>query len=959
MDQQEFGERLVALIQTSPDVATFERGALPLFMEAGYPESLAREMVEIMLTSGNDQVEMARRMGEAALRHAGRELAGDEEAGGVVELLSEVQEWLARMHHARELYDQGEFSRALAAADETLAAVNAAMIRVGADPALAVVPESPELAVLMALVTGTAGTLHYKLGNYQRAVPLLEQAIATVEAAGRTDNAGYPKMFGALGAIHATWGDAERAIEWTERAIDAQRRNIHAAVADEAQRALLEAEDSGMLELRTWLAGYHAQAGDPDRAFAMQAEILETLRKSGKGVSIESARAAQGAALSALLRGDELTANLLVTAAWSTHVSLGHGAHPDALQCALDVIELRRRAGKYEEAIRLVVDLQKTWASIPDAEPLAMARFIFEAALICGATGSHEEALTLFQQSAELHDATILRVFPAAAERQRTTFARLLRHHWYSALSLVLHHLPASPDAVRWSHDLVMRRKGILTEALASQQAAALSGKYPGMAAALEEAATLRARLAHKQVAGPGDDPPELHRAHLMELERALEQAEGALAREIPEAALAQRLLAATTQEVAAALAPESALVEYVRFPLFDFTAREAEGETPYGSPRYVAFVLTAGSDPVPVLVDLGDAVEIDALVAEWRAAVTEMPAGRAPGERLRSVVLDPVLGRVPGRTRLYLAPDGDLSTLAFDALPLGDDGYVIDEYRVSYLATGRDALRFGQPPGNPTEPVVFGDPLFDLGGESVPGFEPGTPFEALEGARLEADAVFAMLGGTAYDGEDALEHHVRSLRSPLVLHLATHGYFLPDPEDARTDSLEALLLGGRLAPRYDRLADVRNPMLRSGLALAGANGWSQGGQPPADAGDGLLSAEDVVGLDLLETQLVVLSACETGLGDVHVGEGVYGLRRAFIAAGARTLVMSLWKVPDEETRAIMTGFYTELLHQGRARGDALRAARLALRRVLPDDPFSWGAFICQGEADAGLTLER
>ena len=136
--------------------------------------------------------------------------------------------------------------------------------------------------------------------------------------------------------------------------------------------------------------------------------------------------------------------------------------------------------------------------------------------------------------------------------------------------------------------------------------------------------------------------------------------------------------------------------------------------------------------------------------------------------------------------------------------------------------------------------------------------------------------------------------------------------------------------------------------MLRSGLALAGANTWLKAGNLPEEAEDGLLTAEDVTGLDLLATELVVLSACETGLGQVHVGEGVFGLRRAFVLAGAKTLVMSLWKVPDEQTRELMEDFYRRLL-AGQGRAEALRQAQLAMKAKYPD-PFYWGAFICQGD---------
>jgi CHAT domain-containing protein len=201
----------------------------------------------------------------------------------------------------------------------------------------------------------------------------------------------------------------------------------------------------------------------------------------------------------------------------------------------------------------------------------------------------------------------------------------------------------------------------------------------------------------------------------------------------------------------------------------------------------------------------------------------------------------------------------------------------------------------------------------------------PGTLAEGVEVARL--------LKVEAAVGPAAVESRLKRTTSPRVLHIATHGFFLPDPP-IDMDGV--------------RLSAPENPLLRSGLAFAGANTWLAGGTPPPEAEDGLLTAEDVTGLDLLGTELVVLSACETGLGHVHAGEGVFGLRRAFQLAGARAVVMSLWKVPDGPTKELMAGFFRHLL-SGQPRAAALRRAQLDLRSRYPD-PRAWGAFVLQGD---------
>jgi hypothetical protein len=205
---------------------------------------------------------------------------------------------------------------------------------------------------------------------------------------------------------------------------------------------------------------------------------------------------------------------------------------------------------------------------------------------------------------------------------------------------------------------------------------------------------------------------------------------------------------------------------------------------------------------------------------------------------------------------------------------------------------------------------------------------------------------VAGLLGVRPWLGDRALEGPLKARRSPRILHLATHGFFLADPpRDPAEDSVPLRPGGG---PGRLARSGGESPWLRSGLALAGVNAWLRGESPPPEAEDGLLTAEDVSGLDLLDTDLVVLSACETGSGEQRTGESVFGLRRAFVLAGARTLVLSLWKAPDEPARELLQDFYRRLL-AGQGRSDALRAAQLALRGRHPD-PHAWGAFVCQGD---------
>ena len=196
--------------------------------------------------------------------------------------------------------------------------------------------------------------------------------------------------------------------------------------------------------------------------------------------------------------------------------------------------------------------------------------------------------------------------------------------------------------------------------------------------------------------------------------------------------------------------------------------------------------------------------------------------------------------------------------------------------------------------------------------------------------------------GATLFTGSQATENVIKQLQAPKILHIATHGFFLQNvPQVAPTD-FGTTLQGTRNAQPNIRPAE--NPLLRAGLALAGANPRKSGNE------DGILTALEAAGLNLSGTKLVVLSACKTGLGDVQNGEGVYGLRRAFAIAGAESQLMSLWAVNDYRTNQLMVNYYQRLKNNV-GRSDALRQTQLKmLQKPESQHPYYWAAFIPSGD---------
>jgi CHAT domain-containing protein len=221
--------------------------------------------------------------------------------------------------------------------------------------------------------------------------------------------------------------------------------------------------------------------------------------------------------------------------------------------------------------------------------------------------------------------------------------------------------------------------------------------------------------------------------------------------------------------------------------------------------------------------------------------------------------------------------------------------------------------------------------------------------FQPLPATEDEALAIKAVLPkASVLQREDATEAALKRARGPRILHIATHGFFFnnqePSTADRRGFSSEKPLRIPDLTPNR-WAASIKNPLLRSGLALAGANHGKSGDD------DGILTALEAASLDLSGTKLVVLSAGDSGVGEVRNGEGVQGLRRALVLAGSESQVMSLWPVSDEATKDLMIPYY-KALQQGEGRGEGLRQVQLGMLRGREDrrHPFYWAAFIQSGE---------
>ncbi len=676
--------------------------------------------------------------------------------------------------------------------------------------------------------------------------------------------------------------------------------------------------------------------------------------------------------------------------------------HSDIAQSLNNLGVLYLSLGNYSEATPILRQALEIYHAAERERPLDLAEALFNIAHLCIATHHTDEAMAAMEQALALEERVMGQVFSIGSENQRLTYMLTIQGHLDAYLSTLHQYLPHTPGAVLAGLDKVLRRKAIGAEALIAQRDAIVEGHYPALAPKLQELTALRSQIAQKTLEGSGEESLETYNSRLAVWNEQKNQLEAELARQIPEMNLKQQLLVADRQSVARNLPEHSALIEFVEFQVFDFQAVPARGEARWKPAHYLAFVLPSGEPDNVQMIDLGEVDTIDQRIAAFRESITgdfeakaaddvafqatshdspslsepaEMAgmrhAGRASnqpdedaflleGRALHALVFDPLITALKGYKRLFLAPDGDLTRVPFEVLPTNDDRYLIDDYHISYLSVGRDALRFNRASTRQVStPLVVAAPDFDLSNaeagtaptqdqpyaQQSRGLERNTlHFSPLPGTIAEGEQIALYLGTQPLLGREAVKGTIRNCHSPRILHIATHGFFLPDKKPDPNDKRVGWMVSENMGLLS---ATPENPLLRSGLALAGANTWQHGAVPTPEAENGHLTAEDVSGLDLLGTELAVLSACDTGLGQIQTGEGVLGLRRSFMLAGVKTLVMSLWKVPDQQTQELMVDFYRRLL-EDHPRLDALQEAQQALRAKYPH-PRYWGAFILQG----------
>lgn len=750
--------------------------------------------------------------------------------------------------------------------------------------------------------------LYQSMGAYEKAEPLYQTAVAILAKAHGKDNAKRATPLGNLGALYMAMGAHDKA-----EPLLLEAKQIEAA-------RLGEDHPDYALTLNNLAALYVAiRACEKAEPLYQQAMRISAARL-GTSHPYYAANLCNLAELYQV-KGDYGRAEPLYRQGIDLLAkSLGED-HPFYPSSLANLAALYHAMGAHEKGIPLLVKASALLAKSLGQDHPQYAASLSGLATLHLAMNEPDLAAPLAQELEPIQRRLLGRVFAAFPEQDRVAYVQ----------SLGLHDLPCS----------------LASGPLAATSAIAFKGAV--CASVLEELRLLRAAAdpqAEALVTRLGELRQRFHRMTLQgnrqEAERLfgrIDEDEKKLARFVSGLDTARKSLLTRLADVQQALPANAALVEILRYkrPL------HAANKPRQWDERYGAVVIRHEGEPA--FVRLAPAAEIDQAVQRLRAMAEAPPAADADARcqdaarQLYQLLLAPLEAAVGDAGTLVLSPDSQLHFLSFEPLLDASGRMACEKWQLRMIDTGRDLLEETSRADDHKSALLLGDPAFGTAGETggQPGIHladnrgifvvesnlklgmqgdlSGISFHPLPGTRAEVGALDELLRRSGWEprllaDQQASEPVLREqIKGRKIVHLATHGFFLNQLEPGREESPDGIRFGAQ----QQSARPAQDPMVRSGLALAGANrtlaAWRQG-EVPTPANDGLLTAAEAATLDLGGTQLVVLSACETAAGKALDGEGIYGLRRALKLAGADTVVMTLWPVSDLYTGAFMNDFY-------------------------------------------------
>ncbi|WP_370495605.1 CHAT domain-containing tetratricopeptide repeat protein [Trichodesmium erythraeum] len=803
----------------------------------------------------------------------------------------------------------------------------------------------------------------YKQGKYDEAVPLLEQSLKIrlqILGAEHPDVATSLNNLAELYRVQGRYTEAEplyiQALEMRKKLLGAEHPDVATSLNNLAglyrvQGRYTEAEPLYIqaLNMRNKLLG----AEHPDVATSLN-NLAEIYRRQGRYIeaeplyiqALEMRKKLLGAEhpdvatslnnLAGLYEdqrryteAEALLRQAVYIQALEVIKKLPGAEHPDVTNSRNNLARLYEAQGKYTEAEPLYIQALEMRKKLLGAEHPLVATSLDNLAVLYSAQGDVASAVQYLKRVLEVQEKNLTYNLAAGAEPQKDKYLQTISGAKARAISLHLQTAPNNPAAAALAFTTILRRKGRLLEFFTTSRRILRQQLDPQGLQWLDELNNIHSELSTLLYNRPKNLPLETYKANFALLEKQAKELEDKIGRRSSQFRAATQPV--TLEAIQELIPANAALVEFVQYYPYDPKTDK------FGKPRYGVYVLSREGEPQGV--DLGAVEEFKNIIKVFRISLrdksqTPLKQLKDAARELDQKLMQPVRQLLGSQKQILISPDSSLNLIPFEALVDENNRFLVENYSFTYLSSGRDLLTFTSTPRNTSPAVLLGYPTYsekdqvtikskDRFGVSDLGL-PGLP-----GTEEEVKAIGELLGVEPLLRGAATEEAVKQVQSPFILHIATHGLFetIEDPEKYPTVNKDSLL--------------------RSSLALAGVK------EEQIDGDNGLLTALEAAGLNLLGTELVVLSACDTGLGGISPGEGVYGLRRAFAIAGSQSQVISLWKVDDQGTKDLMVKYYQRLLGGDMGRTEALRQTQLEMLGGEAGEkyshPYFWASFIPSG----------
>lgn len=584
-----------------------------------------------------------------------------------------------------------------------------------------------------------------------------------------------------------------------------------------------------------------------------------------------------------------------------------------------DLGNFYRTSARYEDAekqLNKALSIRETLLGIKHPDYVRTQENL---AILYWKTNKLEQAYMTYRDVMDKTIDFINQYFPPMSEAEKTSYWDITAPRFQRFYNFALEVSPTMTYVTQDFYDYQMATKALLLNSTSKVKQSILKSNNEALITEYLSWLDQKEQLARLYTLSK--EELKQQKINLAELERAANATEKSLSSKSAEFSAGYSTQKISYKQVLGLLTETEAVVDIIRVRGFaqDFTTDS----------KYVALILKKGTE-MPQLVVMDNGADLEKKYAKfYRNAVQQKVQDDYSYEQYWSKIEK----ELTGKKLIYISPDGAYNQMNLNTLRRPEEDYVINRYDLVIIGNSKDllTLKIKGPPATKKSAFLLGFPDY------------GTPdISALPGTKVEIDGVSKILKASGYQinqvmAKDATEKNIKALKSPTLVHIATHGYFLQDAGEA-----EGSVFG------VNAESASRNPLLRSGLILAGAGkSFTGGGSDITSNDNGVLTAYEAMNLDLEGTNLVILSACETGLGDIKSGEGVYGLQRAFQVAGADALIMSLWKVDDAATQMLMTNFYTNWIKLGNKQ-KAFKQAQIQLMTKYKD-PYYWGAFVMMG----------